>query len=87
MKNKTQMNINSSDTADSTCVNCLPREQKRWRATAVQNAGALADDHRMREASWSAPALWRFGRATELNAKTQRRKVAKEAKSVGLESL
>jgi hypothetical protein len=24
-----------------------------------------------REASWSAPVLWRFGRATEFNAKAQ----------------
>ena len=43
------------------CV-CFVCHEKRWRATALQNAGALADDHRMREASWSAPALWRFGR-------------------------
>jgi hypothetical protein len=37
--------------------------EKRWRATAVQDAGAFAVTPGWREASWSAPALWRFGRA------------------------
>jgi hypothetical protein len=36
-------------------------DEKRWRATAVQDAGALTTTPEMREASWSAPALWRFG--------------------------
>ena len=31
--------------------------RKRWRATALRDAGAKADDSRRREASWSAPAL------------------------------
>jgi len=35
--------------------------QKRWRATAVQDAGAFTVTFGWREASWSAPALWRFG--------------------------
>jgi hypothetical protein len=36
--------------------------KKRWRATAVQDAGAFMVTPGWREASWSAPALWRFGR-------------------------
>jgi hypothetical protein len=43
---------------------------RRWRATTVQDAGALTDDHRMREASGSAPALWRFDRARPENSLT-----------------
>ena len=35
--------------------------EKRWRATAVQDAGAFTMTLVKREASWSAPALWRFG--------------------------
>ena len=34
--------------------------RKRRRAAAVQDAGADFCDHRQREASWSAPVLWRF---------------------------
>src|ERR1035437_2718260 len=34
--------------------------EKRRRAAAVQDAGANFCDFRQREASWSAPALWRF---------------------------
>jgi hypothetical protein len=34
--------------------------EKRWRATAVQDAGASFGDYGIREASWSAPVLWRF---------------------------
>jgi hypothetical protein len=37
--------------------------EKRWRVTAVQNAGAFTVTPGWREASWSAPALWRFGRS------------------------
>src|SRR5437773_2346342 len=37
--------------------------EKRWRTTAVQNAGACTKTPEIREASWSAPALWRFGRS------------------------
>jgi hypothetical protein len=37
-------------------------DEKRWRATAVQDAGAFKLTSEIREASWSAPALWRFGR-------------------------
>ena len=37
--------------------------EKRWRTTAVQNAGAFTKTPEIREASWSAPALWRFGRS------------------------
>jgi hypothetical protein len=36
--------------------------EKRWRATAVQEAGAFTVMPGWREASWSAPVLWRFGR-------------------------
>ena len=36
--------------------------EKRWRATAVQDADAFTMTTGWREASWSAPALWRFGR-------------------------
>jgi len=35
--------------------------EKRWRATAVQDAGAFMVTTGWREASWSAPDLWRFG--------------------------
>ncbi len=35
---------------------------KRRRATAVQDAGAFTVTLEWREASWSAPALWCFGR-------------------------
>jgi hypothetical protein len=38
------------------------RGEKRWRATALQNAGATPGTTEPRAASWSAPALWRFGR-------------------------
>ena len=41
------------------------RVEKRWRATALQDPDALAIAPRMREASWSAPALWRLGRADD----------------------
>ena len=37
------------------------RIEKRWRATALQDAGAFDDTCVGREASWTAPALWRFG--------------------------
>jgi hypothetical protein len=36
-----------------------PRE-KRWRPTALQDAAAFSNAPMPREASWSAPALWRF---------------------------
>jgi hypothetical protein len=35
--------------------------EKRRRAAAVQNAKRLPAAHECREASWSAPVLWRFG--------------------------
>ena len=35
--------------------------EKQWRATALQDAGAFDDTCVAREASWIAPALWRFG--------------------------
>lgn len=35
--------------------------EKRWRATALQDAGAFDDTCVAREASWIAPGLWRFG--------------------------
>ncbi len=34
--------------------------EKRRRAAAVQNAGARNETLGEREASWSAPVLWRF---------------------------
>ncbi len=34
--------------------------KKRWRATALQDAGARFVSFRQRGASWTAPALWRF---------------------------
>ena len=34
--------------------------EKRQRAAALQDADALTDAPEMREASWSAPVLWRF---------------------------
>ena len=39
----------------------VPRIGKRWRATALQDAGAFDGTCVGREASWTAPALWRFG--------------------------
>jgi len=35
--------------------------EKRRRAAALQNAGAFVIAPALREASWTAPALWRFG--------------------------
>ncbi|HUA67863.1 MAG TPA: tetratricopeptide repeat protein [Candidatus Saccharimonadales bacterium] len=35
--------------------------EKRRKTAAVQNAGAFASAAVLREASWTAPALWRFG--------------------------
>jgi tetratricopeptide (TPR) repeat protein len=35
--------------------------EKRRRAAALQNAGAFVMAPALREASWTAPALWRFG--------------------------
>ena len=47
--------------------------EKRWRTTAVQNAGAFTKTPEIREASWSAPALWRFGRsAGEIGRRRER---------------
>jgi tetratricopeptide (TPR) repeat protein len=40
--------------------NLIARREKRWRAAAVQDAGALIAIFVPREASWTAPALWRF---------------------------
>ena len=37
------------------------RREKRWRATAIHDARRLPGTHELREASWTAPALWRFG--------------------------
>jgi hypothetical protein len=48
--------------------------EKRWRATAVQDAGALPMPTEPRKAFWSAPALWRFGGRRN---STQSRKDAK----------
>jgi tetratricopeptide (TPR) repeat protein len=39
----------------------MARIEKRRRAAALQDAGAFSGDRRVREASWSAPVLWRFG--------------------------
>ena len=41
---------------------CPPRlaNEKRWRATAFQDASARFVNFRQREASWTAPVLWRF---------------------------
>src|SRR5207253_339763 len=39
------------------------RNEKRWRTTAVQDAGRWPMTLEMREASWSAPVLWRFGQS------------------------
>src|SRR5690348_10763769 len=36
--------------------------EKRWRPTALQDAGAKPMWPEIREASWSAPVLWRFRR-------------------------
>jgi hypothetical protein len=36
--------------------------EKRRRSAALQNAGAVIYDLQAREASWTAPALWRFVR-------------------------
>src|SRR6185369_893592 len=40
-------------------LRCVQSE-KRWRTGALQDAGVRADASREREASWSAPVLWRF---------------------------
>gem|GEM_PF-2260859 len=61
--------------------------KKRWRATALQNAGALAESNRRRKASWSTPALWRFGQETEFNAKAQRSNDARDKNSLRLRVL
>jgi hypothetical protein len=37
-------------------------DEKRWRATAVQDAGAFTVMLEYCETAWSAPVLWRFGR-------------------------
>src|SRR6266516_873913 len=42
-------------------ANFRGRVGKRQRAAAVQDAGAFTRVPRLREASWSAPDLWRFG--------------------------
>src|SRR6266487_7040574 len=45
-------------------VSPQPRSgEKRWRTTAVKNAGAFTKTPEIREASWSAPVLWRLGRS------------------------
>jgi hypothetical protein len=41
--------------------------EKWWRATAVQDAGARRESRGQREASWSAPSLWSFGRRETRN--------------------
>ena len=38
-------------------------DEKRRRAAALQDAGAIFWNPRMREASWTAPVLWRFAAA------------------------
>jgi hypothetical protein len=40
-------------------------EAKRRRAAALQNTGARSGTPGEREASWSAPALWRFWAAVK----------------------
>ena len=55
----------------------LTRNQKRRRAAAVQNAGAMFRGQRQREASWSAPARWSFGR---LNREPREQKLLPLAK-------
>ena len=42
-------------------VNLAARMEKRRRAAALQDAGAFAIAFGRREASWTAPVLWRFG--------------------------
>ena|ERR1017187_1084774 len=39
--------------------------EKRRRAAAVQDAGAMTGDFRPHEASWTAPVLWRFRKAMQ----------------------
>ncbi len=41
--------------------------QKRWRATALQDAGASMGIGGWRETYWTAPALWRFVIVLPLN--------------------
>jgi tetratricopeptide (TPR) repeat protein len=42
-------------------TNLTASREKRRRAAALQNAGAFVVAPALREASWTAPALWRFG--------------------------
>jgi hypothetical protein len=61
--------------ANNAKVSCRQCWEKRRRAAALQDAGALADALEPREASWSAPLLWRFEKSrlspgrTELHLK------------------
>jgi hypothetical protein len=55
--------------------------EKRWRAAALQDAGAMTMTNEPRGAFWSAPALWRFGRETKFNAKSPRRQGAGKTKN------
>jgi len=49
-------------------ANLMVREEKRRRATALQNAGAFMLAPNIREASWTAPVFWRFCLALVLSA-------------------
>ena len=49
-------------------LNTIGHGEKRQRAGALQDAGALTGAPVLREASWSAPVLWRFGIAMLLLA-------------------
>jgi hypothetical protein len=49
-------------TGSSAFVAVLVTREKRRRAAALQNAKRLPATCGLREASWTAPALWRFDR-------------------------
>jgi hypothetical protein len=57
--------------------------EKRRRAAAVQDAGANFCDFRQREASWSAPALWRFRSEPDCQPRSPRRLVAPKSDEGG----
>jgi hypothetical protein len=53
--------------------------EKRRRAVAVQDAGAWCDDFRNARSVWSAPVLWRFGRAYGAARRRRRRRRTRRA--------
>jgi hypothetical protein len=57
--------------------------QKRWRATAVQDAGALAEDERTTRSVLECASPLALWRVTELNAKSPRRQ-GSEARRAGI---